>query len=162
MNYELIEDVLDIETYEELNNKFNGSFFPWFYNDSTIPGADNNFMFTHHIYRNGQVTSDLYNNILPLLMFCASKTEKINLLRVKANLYTKTNTIEHHADHTDLPFEHKTALFYINNNNGLTVLEDGTKVESVENRLLLFDGSRKHHSTSSTNDVRININFNYF
>ena len=33
MNYELIEDVLDIETYEELNNKFNGSFFPWFYND---------------------------------------------------------------------------------------------------------------------------------
>ena len=28
MNYELIEDVLDKETYEELNKKFNGSFFP--------------------------------------------------------------------------------------------------------------------------------------
>ena len=85
-----------------------------------------------------------------------------SLIRIKANLYTRTNTIEHHADHTDLPFEHKTALFYLNNNNGLTVLEDGTKVESVENRLLLFDGSKKHHSTSSTDSVRININFNYF
>ena len=50
MNYELIEDVLDKEIYEEINKKFNSSFFPWFYNDSTIPGADNNFMFTHHLY----------------------------------------------------------------------------------------------------------------
>jgi len=37
------------------------------------------------------------------------------------------------------------------------------KVESVENRLLLFDPSETHNSTSCTDEkVRVNINFNYF
>ena len=49
------------------------------------------------------------------------------------------------------------------NNDGFTVLHDGTKIESKRNRLLLFDGSKPHHSTNCTDDWRrININFNYF
>ena len=61
-----------------------------------------------------------------------------------------------------MPWNHKTAIFYINSNNGFTVLENDTKIESIENRLLLFNGSKKHHSTSCTNSgARININFNY-
>ena len=76
MNYELIEDVLDKEIYEEINKKFNSSFFPWFYNDSTIPGADNNFMFTHHIYRNGQISSEYFNDILPVLFEVGITTGK--------------------------------------------------------------------------------------
>ena len=59
-------------------------------------------------------------------------------------------------------FPHKGAIFYINTNNGFTVLEDGTEIASVSNRLLLFNPSEPHHSTSCT-DVkrRVNINFNY-
>ena len=84
------------------------------------------------------------------------------LIRVKANLYLRTDEIEHHNNHTDYPFEHRAAILYINTNNGLTVLEDGTECESVANRLLLFDGSKLHHSTTCTDQKRrVNINMNY-
>ena len=56
----------------------------------------------------------------------------------------------------------KSAIFYINTNNGLTVLEDGTEIKSVANRLLLFNASEPHHSTTTSNENRrVNINFNY-
>ena len=54
-------------------------------------------------------------------------------------------------------------MFYLNDNDGVTVLNDGTEVESVANRLLLFDASKPHHSTTCTDaDRRVNLNFNYF
>jgi LmbE family N-acetylglucosaminyl deacetylase len=39
----------------------------------------------------------------------------------------------------------------------------GAEIKSIENRVLLFDPSTEHHSTTCTDQkVRININFNYF
>ena len=77
-------------------------------------------------------------------------------------MYPRTNEIEHHGKHTDYKFKHRGALFYINTNDGLTILDDGTEVESVENRLILFDSSKPHNSTTCTNTTcRITINFNY-
>ena len=85
------------------------------------------------------------------------------LIRCKANMYPSTPVITHHDPHVDLEYEHKGAIFYFNTINGVTVLEDGTEIESIENRLLLFDSSKKHNSTSCTDaKVRVNINFNYF
>ena len=56
-----------------------------------------------------------------------------------------------------------TSIFYINTNNGYTIFEDGTKVESVANRLLTFPTNMKHTGTSCTDEkTRIVINFNYF
>ena len=58
---------------------------------------------------------------------------------------------------------HKTGIFSINTCNGYTKLEDGTKIDSVANRMLLFDASRPHTpSTTTDQTVRVNINFNYF
>jgi len=83
-------------------------------------------------------------------------------MRIKGNLYPSTETIVHHMDHIDYEFPHRGAIFYINTNNGLTVI-DGKEVESIENRLLLFDPAIPHHSTTCTNDkCRVNVNFNFF
>ena len=157
----IIDNILDKEDFSKIKNLYTSNEMSWHYREGidSVNSKRNDFFFYHILYDQNVPKSNFFGSIIPIF----NKLGVVkSLIRIKANLYTRTNTIEHHADHTDLPFEHKTALFYINNNNGLTVLEDGTKVESVENRLLLFDGSRKHHSTSSTNDVRININFNYF
>jgi len=44
----------------------------------------------------------------------------------------------------------KIALFYLNTNNGYTILEDGTKIESIENRLAIFDNTVIHTDCSQT------------
>ena len=50
----------------------------------------------------------------------------------------------------------------MNTNNGYTKFEDGTKVESVANRLVTFPASMMHTGTSCTDKkIRIVINFNY-
>tara|TARA_R100001443_G_scaffold19382_1_gene30894 strand:+ start:433 stop:939 length:507 start_codon:yes stop_codon:yes gene_type:complete len=167
MNYELIEDVLNTDTYEELNNKFNGSFFPWFYNDSTIPSADNNFMFTHHIYRNGQISSEYFNDILPVLFEVGITTGKSKLLRVKANLYTNQNKKIYHATHTDFPDLEKyyTAVYNFTDCNGGTVLfinDEEVVIPSIKNSLLVFDGNITHQGftqTDKNNRVLLNIDF---
>ena len=158
----IIDNILDKEELSKLKNLYTSNEFPWHYQagiDSTKTKR-NDFFFYHMLYDQNVPKSNLFGSIIPIF----NKLDKVkSLVRVKANLYTRTNTIEHHADHIDFPWEHRVALFYVNSNNGLTVLKDGTKVESIENRLLLFNGYEKHHSTSCTDSrTRININFNYF
>lgn len=83
--------------------------------------------------------------------------------RVKANLYPNTNEDVQHGLHQDLDVPHKGALFYVNTNNGFTVLEDGTKIESIENRVLFFDPSKLHCSASCTDkQSRVTLIMNYF
>jgi hypothetical protein len=167
MNYELIEDVLDKEIYEEINKKFNSSFFPWFYNDSTVPDADNNFMFTHHLYRSGQISSEYFNDILPVLFEVGITTGKSKLLRVKANLYTNQNENIYHATHTDFPDLDKyyTAVYNFTDCNGGTILfveDSDINIPSIANSLLVFDGYIPHQGytqTDKNNRVLLNIDF---
>ena len=57
----------------------------------------------------------------------------------------------------------KTAIFYINSNNGFTLFEsDNQKVESIENRLVIFDSFERHSGTNCTDEkYRAVINFNF-
>ena len=84
-------------------------------------------------------------------------------MRIKANLYYKTPILKEHPEHMDYDFPHKGAIYYINDNDGYTVLKGKHKIKSEANSLLLFDPSEPHNSTSCTDaKARININFNYF
>ena len=54
-----------------------------------------------------------------------------------------------------------TSILYLNTNDGYTEFEDGTKIESIENRWVSFPEDTKHRGTSCTNErVRVVINFN--
>tara|TARA_R100001079_G_C4404728_1_gene132930 strand:- start:95 stop:598 length:504 start_codon:yes stop_codon:yes gene_type:complete len=121
--------------------------------------SDDGYHFAHYFYFNDEIQSVSFGKVInPLL----KKIKSFSLLRAKANLYPCTPKIMKHGWHKDFPFPHKGFLFYINTNNGFTVLKDGTKIESVENRALFFDAGEKHHSTTCTDDdVRLNININY-
>ena len=64
--------------------------------------------------------------------------------------------------HEDYPFNHIAGLFSLNDNDGYTIFEDGTKVESVANRLVTFPSQTKHAGTTCSDQVsRVVINFNY-
>ena len=107
----------------------------------------------------GQPCSPYFRGLLPIL-------EKLNiksLIRVKANLYPYSGeTLHEHEMHIDYDFPHYSAILSLNTCDGYTKLEDGTKVESIANRMLIFDGNQKHCSTTTTSKfARINININY-
>jgi hypothetical protein len=85
-----------------------------------------------------------------------------SLIRMKINFYPHSETLKVHGFHDDYPFDHCGALFSINTCDGYTEFEDGTKVDSVANRLMLFNPKQPHRSTTTTTAFgRFNINFNF-
>ena len=161
-NYKIIDNALSKDYFDELQKMIMSDTFPWFFADSVAlkNEPDNHFYFTHTFYNSQRPNSDYFDKLLPLL-----NGDVLNIkamIRIKANCYTQTHELVSHGVHADMEFKHKGAILYINKNNGFTVLHDGTKIESVPNRILLFDSSMPHNSTTCTDaKCRFNINFNY-
>ena len=84
------------------------------------------------------------------------------MIRIKINAYPYTNVVKEHKEHIDFNYEHIGAVFSLNTCDGYTKFSDGNKVESVANRIVFFDASKKHQSTTTSNaKLRYNINFNF-
>ena len=84
------------------------------------------------------------------------------LIRIKVNFYPHSKELIEHAPHTDDTFSHMGAVFSLNTCDGFTRLSDGSIIDSVENRIVFFDASTSHNSTTTTTDIgRYNINFNF-
>ena len=163
-NYKIVDNALDLNNFENLKNHITSKNFPWFFNDYVAYFEDsdlNEFYYTHIVYSNHQIqtTNETMNLINPLLELINPKA----LLRIKINAYPNVNKFVCHQKHIDFTFDHNGALFSLNTCNGYTELEEGVKVNSVENRLLLFDSGKSHNSTNCTDQkIRYNININYF
>lgn len=161
--YKIIDDVLPREEFENIKNFIFDSSFPWNLTPVVTNEEENlpmtaSYYFTHEFW-SGFNTEPQAQVFAPLLNLMNCKA----VMRIKANLYPSTGTIVHHDDHCDYEFSHKGAIFYLNTNNGLTILDGKIDVESVENRLLLFDSSKPHRSTTCSDDkCRVNVNFNFF
>ena len=161
----VIDNLLDEKDLDLIQNAFiyeNGG-LPWYFNNYVTRNVSDDpyYCFTHHFLINNE-KSDWFHLLQPLLKILREADDVKHFIRVKGNMYPSTPKIIHHESHVDTPYQHRGAIFYVNTNDGLTMLEDGTKVESIQNRLLLFDPSKTHNSTSCTDaKVRVNINFNY-
>ena len=162
-----IEDnFLDQKEFDKLQAFMMGDDFVWHYNDGIDDERElNKFQFIHMFYYTPTSCSGYFEKLNPIL----KKINPVSLFRIKANLLTKTPTIvenEFHVDIDKMPEERlkqwTTSIFYINTNNGYTKFEDGTKVESVANRMVTFPADTKHTGTSCTDErTRVVINFNY-
>jgi hypothetical protein len=162
MQYEVIDNYLKQEEFERIRNIMMGQEFPWYYQpDVAFAGKhiDRTMYFTHNFYKDYLVYSNFYGLLSPLIF----KISPNAIVRVKGNMFPNIGSFLSHERHVDYEFKHKGAIYYLNTNNGPTVLEDGTKIDSVENRILFFDSSKEHNSTHCTDQkVRVNININYF
>ena len=82
--------------------------------------------------------------------------------RVSSWILFKTKKHTQSEFHVDKEFFCNTAIFYINKNNGYTLLKDKTKIAVEENKLLIIDTKTYHAAVTATDtDRRIVINFNY-
>ena len=168
----VIDNFLDSESFKDIQETMMSREFPWYWANSvtyTKQAPDNrqpllcdeiyDFQFTHIFFQGNEVRSKYYNNIVPLL----NKLECTGVFRIKANLNPiKPRDIVEHEYHVDNQVTPYTSIFYLNTNDGYTAFETGTKVDSIENRLVIFDSFIKHTGTSCTNEkVRMVLNINY-
>ena len=160
MKYEIINNFLEKEEFIKIKNLMIGNNFPWFLSKGINGEKDNDYQFVHIFYIDNQVNSNFFNILNPLI----EKLKIRSLLRIKANLISKHPKIIEHGYHTDYPYlDSKTAVFYINKNNGYTKFKDNFVSKSEENKILIFNSKEKHTGTTCTDvDYRIVINFNYF
>jgi hypothetical protein len=161
MYHEIIDNFLPNNIFSELKNILMSPEYPWFYQSSVTNGKHQStepYYFANLLY-DGCHPQPLYHLCLPILDILKPKS----LIRIKTNLYPNIGRYIENENHTDYDFPHNGAILYVNTNDGYTILEDGTKIDSVANRLLKFDPSKPHRSTHCTDQkVRVNINFNYF
>ena len=161
----IIDNFLAEDDFLNLKQALSSKTFNWNFNDTIASANSNpdNFQFVHTFFTitNPYLEQKQSNqsHILKPLLF---KLQPFNILRVKANLRPRTYKNILSNFHTDLNLNQTTAIFYLNTCNGYTLFEDDTKVLSVENRILIFDGSLKHCGASCTDQKRrILININY-
>ncbi len=162
-DFTVIDNFLNKKDFKKIQEHMMSQKFPWYYTPNITfvdePKTDK-YYFTHLFYYNDRPLSSSIDMLQPLF----KKMNIISLYRVKGNFYPNVGKHSENKPHIDFSFKHKGAIFYINTNNGYTLLNKGkTKIESIENRILFFDSTKTHSSTHCTNDhARINININYF
>jgi|19_taG_2_1085344.scaffolds.fasta_scaffold65201_2 hypothetical protein len=188
-NVEIIDNFLEESDFARLQEYIMGNGFDWYYLDGvTYPPAHTNpenepwwekltpeerkieedgFLFVNVLYSDNTPNSSDYDMLRPAL----DKLDIMSLWRIKVNLLTRTPTHVQYADHVDIfPLENderanqwRTAVLYINDNNGWTRFADGTTCESVANRLLIFPSHLWHTSVTCTDEkTRVLINFNFY
>lgn len=159
MTYKVIDNFLPPDYFNQIHDLVMGSKFPWGkeHGIATSDTSKSDFYFCHMAYNHDAPKSVLYEVLLEMqrMLFVNS------CIRIKANMYPRTQELVIHEPHTDYPFEHKGAILFVNSNDGYTIVEN-KKIESVANRVLFFDPTQLHSSTSCTNQkARMTINFNY-
>ena len=172
MDIEIIDDFMPKKVFKDFGNIFKK--IPWYtstvlYENATCDPMDN-FMLSHTFYDKYKPQSELFSEYIEPLL---SHMQVRSLIRVKANLTMRTEKIIKHGFHIDykavmdgeVQETHNcfTSILYLNTNDGYTEFENGTKIESIENRLITFPLSYRHTGTTCTNHpYRVVINFNYF
>lgn len=172
---QIIDNFLTTQEHLSILNTLIDVKFDWHFNKNVVyhdrtNSSLNDFQFTHVFYRDNNPTSHYYPILSPIL-----KRLKCDVLvRAKANLRTPTSTIEESDMHIDIAYPTilnkpevmnamKTAIYYLNTNDGYTVFENGEKINSVENRIVIFPTQLQHAGSTHTNSkYRIVINFNFF
>jgi|TARA_S200002703_G_scaffold28485_1_gene24221 hypothetical protein len=153
------DNFIDKQKHEKILKTMCSSEFPWYYNNYKVRPGDNNFQMTHTLYRNHAITSPFFQLINPVL----DKLKAKALVGIKCNLTFVTPKKIIYGMHTDFDAKCKTAVYYVNSNNGITLFKNKQSVASLENRMVIFSSDSIHTGVSHTDKkIRLVINLNYY
>ena len=163
----------------------------WHYMESAAyrnePSNDQSF--THTALFDGQKTSDLLFLYESALLAGLSKVELDvkYLIRLRCGMFLKSDKNHIHPPHVDHDFDHLTAILYLNDSDGETIIykekydssfgldardylqmklhnnvTEDFRVMPKANRMVIFDGLTYHSSSSPVNtNRRIAMNCNF-
>ena len=166
---QVIDNFLPQYQFKQLQSLILDHKFPWYYS-SNILRDDDHYQFYHTIYNIHNVKDRVIDTeYYSLFDFVQQKLGVKRLDRIKINLNPKTFFHRKGGYHTDqrqlqepAPQHQKTAVLYLNTNNGWTEFKKGGKVKSVANRIVIFDSNLEHTGVTCTNEKRrVIVNFNY-
>ena len=158
----VIDNFLSDDEFVKVKDVMMGDLIPWYLNVGKVFSDDKEYQLIHTFYSENCVKSEWISYLKPIVV----KLEAVSLLRIKANLTPGVGENKLTEFHVDVVKKQRegwcTSIFYINTNDGYTALRDGTKIESVANRLLTFPSATLHAGSTCTDEnVRVLINFNY-
>ena len=169
IKYKCEDNYLDTAVFTRIKDVFEGGSIGWHYFGGTSSLTDDpkQFYFGHNIYQNHAHVSPVGGEMAPLI----DKINPMAIHRVRVNLMPRTEEnieSELHSDYDEgCPYPDRidlwsTSIFYLNDCDGYTKLEDGTIIKSKANRLLTFAGDVRHLGASCTNKKRrLIVNLNY-
>lgn len=170
---QVIDNFLDQESFLEIRKEIFSNEFPWYFSDvktyEEYNWEEDELYNCQHVHTFFAVRtrgrSKWYSLLIPIL----KRLKARDIIRIKVNSTPKTERVIKHNFHVDIDDAKEfgypsstTTVYYLNTNNGYTEFETGERVNSVENRMVIFDSTMRHRSTTCTNQRRrVVLNFNY-
>lgn len=153
-----IENFLPLDIVENIDDLFNEK-FPWYKTDYVVnKETDKDILFSHALFMDNKPVSPYCQQIVYPFV---KKLNITKLIRAKLNLYPRTHHIVEHQPHKDGDNENmKIAIYYLNTNNGYTLIGD-RMVESVKNKILIMPNIEHASTTCTSEKFRMNLNINY-
>jgi hypothetical protein len=166
MSIEVIDNFLEEQDFRQVREIFLGTELPWYYYDFKVSEQES----SRNVLCESQMVHLFYNHFTPSQYYpvvapIVRGLNAVSLIKVKANMTPAWSSIERFDSHVDNSFNAaKTAVFYVNSNDGYTeFVETGDRVESVENRIVIFPSNTSHLGTTHTNaKTRVVVNINFF
>jgi len=160
---QIIDNFISENQANDIESVLLGSWFPWYLNNGVDFDNDGRFQFVHNFFKNHEwVSPDALNFLSPAIQ----KLNILSIIKIKANLTLKEENNIKSIFHKDVISEtSKTAIYYVNNNNGKTLFENGFKVECKKNRAIIFPSNLEHTGILHSDDTyggKCVINFNFF
>lgn len=159
MGFIIKKNFLEKQFFNNFKNILFSEEINWFFKKNMT--KNDNYFFNHCFYKNYIPMSSFFEDFIrPILL----KLNAVTVSEVRANLMLKKPYQYQSNFHVDRTFDCKTAILYMNTCNGYTLLYEDKKIKinSEENKILIFDSQIKHAAVSQTDEERrIVINFNY-
>lgn len=177
----IYDDYLDEKCLDKIIETINSGFFPFYHCENIVKDTDDPYQFYHRLIGIENYSSDIpikqnqftiSNEIhnFKSLFYNLTKDFDVNVfIRVTINFLVPHPEFkkQHHSPHIDIDgTPHEVFLLYLNDSDGDTFFFENNKilqtVKPKRNRLVLFDGSILHASSSPIKSNKrqvINVDF---
>ena len=163
----IIDNFLDVSVLNNIKNIINTDDYDWcLWKQANSNSTEGQFQFAHVYMNDNVIIKNMDDNIINFIMqkYTNDTNKNLTICRARVNLFLKTKTNLGFGYHVDIydSNDFSTLLLYLEDSNGCTEFKNGQKIQSKENRAIIFPANVEHQTVSHTDiQFRTNININF-